>query len=311
MHQSKIYITNITNLHRPNLYGEVGKIDIDEKLGDDALFRYANIKSQLQSLREYSVRRLLEDFTQDCTIQQHTKAVCDLLQASLQESGFIKNAPDGVRKIVLGSKSANLPVLLIQRALLQANLIKPEDRFASVMDRYGTVLRRPLKIAQITNALLPPLIQNEKKLDKSAFISKQENSNRNLLPLNSCYLQTSIKERQINFILNKVVRAPSSRNSAELFTLQERAVEMNDMMNTTSDIIWSQYQRLELEGYLKAEISCCREHKGIELSLGHYQCFTASIASLINRWVSKQVHVKKVRIHNRSYTVSKQKYSLN
>ncbi|KAK4521208.1 uncharacterized protein ATC70_013153 [Mucor velutinosus] len=269
-------LANITPL-RWNQYGEIGKVG--EDVSSETL-----AKDQLQDLREYPIKRFLMDLTQDADVQQYTKAVCDFLQESLEESGSIKGAPDGVRRIILASGHLeNQHGFCIEKALLQAKLIKPEDRFTRTNVENG-MLHRPLKMAQIANALLPPLIQNEKKSDGSIFSGRPEDGNKNPLPLNSFYLQANIGERLIHFILNKVVKIPSPGNPIELFTALEKTVKMNDILTAASEIMWGHYQQLESDGHLEALITCCSEHEDINLSLGHYKCFTANLTNLINNW---------------------------
>ncbi|GAN08285.1 hypothetical protein MAM1_0197c07794 [Mucor ambiguus] len=245
-------------------------------------------RDQLQYIRDYQLDQFVIELAHDTNVQQHTKAVCDFLETSMDEYG-LKNAPDGVHSIILSCDDRAFAIGLhrfyIQKALLQAKIIQPGDDFTTT--RYRTpyregALQRPLKITQMVNTLLPPLVHSE-VFDKVDLRDGKE-SNSILLPLNSFYLQANISKRQVSFILNKVVKAPSSQTPVELFTVQERIVDMNSILTSTSDIMWVYYQRLASEGCLDELINCCQEHENNTLSLDHYECFIANIRILIDSW---------------------------
>jgi len=247
----------------------------------------------------YRVEHILASLSQDGAVQQHTRAVCDFLEESVEtvltNYGTRRNAPDGIHRILVsydGGIGENEHFFLIKNALLETQTIKPEDQSIGFGFLHIGALQRSLKIRQIVNTILPPVIQDQEESGKVVLHDTQESGN-TFLPVNSFYLQANIGERQIEFILNKVVKAPLSKTPVELFTAQEQIIEMDDILTATSNILWNHYQLLESEGCLNTFISCCQEHKDIELSLGHYERFTASMTSLINRWVRMTSTCKK------------------
>ncbi|KAK4521203.1 uncharacterized protein ATC70_013148 [Mucor velutinosus] len=261
---------------RWNLEGTINKISNN--------LRYVDFAENLPpDFKEYPTKYFLMDLAQEANTQQYTNRLCDFLHESLKNIGSIKDAPDGVRKIILDSghlKSHHR--YYIKMALLQAKLIRPEDAFTAVNIENGA-LPRSLKMVQVANALLPPLIQDEEESNEIAFNDGQDNDS-TLLPLNSFYVQANIGERQIDFILNKVVKASLCKDPVKLFTAQERTVEMDDILVVASEIMWGHYQQLESESHLDSLITCCAKHENITLSLSHYKCFTANLTNFINNW---------------------------
>ncbi|KAL9559243.1 hypothetical protein MBANPS3_000510 [Mucor bainieri] len=286
----------IRNRHKTQLYGinkedelsesEVAKIaiefitesrrrrwDFNEKISTNVRsFDYC--KYQLQGLGEYQTQYFLMNLTQDANIQHHTKLICDFLQESLNTTGMVKDAPDGIRRIILCLliDENDIHRFCIEKALLKAKLINPEEKFTLVTREEG-VLHRPSKIAQVANAFLPPLVLDEDKSDEVVTLTNAQQESSIFLPLNSFYLQANISQRQINFILNKVVKESTTKTPAKLFTTEERTVEIDDIQITTSDNLWSQYQLLDSKGFLYELVSSCQKHQDITLLLGHYQCF--------------------------------------
>ncbi|GAN08280.1 hypothetical protein MAM1_0197d07789 [Mucor ambiguus] len=220
-------------------------------------------KYQLLDFKDYTGVHLLTGLTHDPSIQQHTRTVCNFLQESMSEYGTISNSPDGVRRVILsydGQKFEKGPhCICIEKALFKANIIKPQVKFSQVfgqvfLNQTGA-LQRSLKINQIANTLLPALILNEEKSNTATSSERLENDSI-VLPLNSFYLEAHIGKQQVNFILNKVVKASTTKTHAELFTAEERAIDIDDIRTATSGILWRHYQLLESEGHLGELISC-------------------------------------------------------
>ncbi|EPB89495.1 hypothetical protein HMPREF1544_03726 [Mucor circinelloides 1006PhL] len=242
-------------------------------------------KYQLQGLENSQANHFYMKVSHDARVQQRARAVCDFLRASLDEYVTISDAPDGVRSVILSHANNELEWSLhsfcIEQALLQAKIIEPEEKFTYVQCEEGA-LQRPVKMTQIANAVLSPVIQKdveEEELDEFAFTSDQE-ANGISLPLNSFYLQATIGKRQIDFILNKVINVPL----VKLFTIQEKTIEIDDIMDTTFVAMWNYYQLLESNGHLDALSGFCEEHKDIILSLDHYECFSTNMPDLFNAW---------------------------
>lgn len=246
---------------------------------------------QLQDLQNYRISGFCQKLHHNTSFQQHAESVGIFLQECLDEYCTVSNAPDGVHNIIPlydDRKFGTGPhVYCIEEALLQAKLVKLEDIIDPI--RYGGyikygALQRPFKISQIVNAMLPPLIQDEEGSDNVAFNDCKKDDSI-LLPLNSLYLQANIKERQIEFILNKVVKEASSETHVELFTIHERIIEIDDLRITIPYILWCHYQLLEAHGHLDSLITCCQDHEGNALSLAHYMCFTTNMTNTILSWV--------------------------
>ncbi|KAL7326583.1 hypothetical protein PS15p_208901 [Mucor circinelloides] len=240
---------------------------------------------QLQDFANSRADHFYMNVSHDPQVQQHTRVVCDLLKASLKEYGNISNAPDGIRGIILsyGHTAFDLDLhrLCIKQALLQSKTIETDDEFIFVQCEEDA-LQRPVKMTQIANAVLPPVIQEdveEEELDEFAFTNDQE-TNGISLPLNSFYLQANIGKRQIDFILNKVISIPL----VKLFTVQEKTIEIDDIMDATFIAMWNYYQLLESNGHLDALSSFCEEHEDIILSLSHYERFSTNMPDLFNAW---------------------------
>jgi hypothetical protein len=84
----------------------------------------------------------------------------------------------------------------IEMALLQAKLISPEDKFTFATFEHGTLHNRCLlKMTQVTNTLLLPLIQDKEKSNKVAFKDRQDNGNALLYSNSFIYKQISVSGR--------------------------------------------------------------------------------------------------------------------
>ncbi|KAL7326641.1 hypothetical protein PS15p_208944 [Mucor circinelloides] len=266
------------------LHGTRKKHFSSRKVGAILQYSYFN-EYQLQGLENSQANRFYMKVSHDARVQQRARAVCDFLRASLDEYVTISNAPDGVRSVILSHANNELEWSLhsfcIEQALLQAKIIEPEEKFTYVQCEEGA-LQRPVKMTQIANAVLSPVIQEdaeEEELDEFAFTNDQE-ANGISLPLNSFYLQATIGKRQIDFMLNKVINVPL----VKLFTVQEKTIEIDDIMDTTFVAMWNYYQLLESNGHLDALSAFCEEHKDIILSLSHYECFSTNMPNLFNAW---------------------------
>ncbi|KAG1121569.1 hypothetical protein G6F42_012303 [Rhizopus arrhizus] len=243
-------------------------------------------KSQLQDLSSLSYHQFMKIISLDTSVQQYAKQIVDFIQSFLDEYDLISNSPDGIHDIIL--RDNYLPDYyryFIKESFLQAKLVRPETNFITIPDigHLGEfAIQKPLKMIQIAYAILPPVILNEEKFDNMAFDTMQDNSN--FLPMNSYYVQVNIEEQQIKYILNKVIKTPSSKNAAQLFTVQEREISINGLASSASDEMWNHYQRLESEGHLGALIDWCHKHEAILLSTRHYECFSANMKKIIRAW---------------------------
>ncbi|KAL9559109.1 hypothetical protein MBANPS3_000590 [Mucor bainieri] len=201
-------------------------------------------KYQLLGFESYPIDHLLIDLFRHTNVQQCITAVIKFIKESLSEyHSTTSNTPNDIRSVILSydgpPSKMRLPCLFIERALLQAKIIMPRVRFVdSCRTDIKGAMERPLKIHRMINTTLPPLIMNEEEPNEIAALSNLQQEDSILLPLNSFYLQANINQRQINFILNKVVKASTTETSAKMFTAEERTVDIGDIQMETSDNLW-------------------------------------------------------------------------
>ncbi|KAL9546275.1 hypothetical protein PS6_007744 [Mucor atramentarius] len=244
-------------------------------------------ESQLQDLSSLSYHQFMKIISLDTSVQQYAKQIVDFIQSFLDEYDLISNSPDGIHDIIL--RDNYLPDYyryFIKESFLQAKLVRPETNFITIPDigHLGEfAIQKPLKMIQIANVILPPVILGEEDSNSVASDRIQED-NSSFLPMNSYYIQVNIEEQQIKYILNKVIKTPSSKNAAQLFTVQEREISINGLASSASDEMWNHYQRLESEGHLGGLIDWCHKHEAILLSTRHYECFSTNMKKIVRAW---------------------------
>ncbi|KAL7326611.1 hypothetical protein PS15p_208918 [Mucor circinelloides] len=282
-------VSKIASKFVKNLFIDMYGISDASTLPESEFLQLVDLyKSQLQDLSSLSYHQFMKIISLDASVQQHTKQVVDFIQSFLDQYGLISNSPDGIQDIIL-CNTFSLKAhyfYFIKEAFLQAKLVRPETSFISIPDvgQLGEcTIQKPLKMIQIAYAILPPVILNEEKFDNMAFDTMQEDNN-SFLPMNSYYVQVNIEEQQIKFTLNKVIKTSSSKNAAQLFTVQERKISINGLVSTASDEMWNHYQRLESEGHLGVLIDWCHEHEPAILSTRHYECFSANMKKIVRAW---------------------------
>ncbi|CAO0801448.1 unnamed protein product [Mucor circinelloides] len=283
-------VSEIASRFVRNLFINVYSIPDTNTFRESEFLQLVNLyKSQLQDLSSLSYHQFMKIISLDASVQQYTKQVVDFFQSFQDQYGLISNSPDGIQDIIL-CNTFSLKThyfYFIKESFLQAKLVRSENSFILTPDIVRLVecaIQKPLKMIQIANAILPPIILNEEKFDIMAFDTVQED-NSSFLPMNSYYVQVNIEEQQIKYILNKVIKTPSSKNAAQLFTVQEREISINGLVSTASDEMWNHYQRVESEGHLGALIDWCHEHEAILLSTRHYECFSANMKKIVRAWI--------------------------
>lgn len=244
----------------------------------------------LQGLSNLKCHQLMKEISLNANVQEYTGEIADFMRNFCEEYGTLSHSPDGIQDIVLyyGEDLRLYYCFYISQALIQAKLVKPENRFIKNV-QISTLLQdaavqKPIKMFEIANAILPPVLLDDENIDNGTCNKIQRDGN-SLLPLNSFYVQVTISEQQIDFILNKVVKEPSSKNTAQLFTIQQREIRSDSIMDVASDNMWNHYQLLESEGHLGLLSNCCQKHDTIELAARHYKCFNSDIKKLIEAWV--------------------------
>lgn len=263
----------------------------------------ANLNAcQLQELSNLSCYQFIKEISLNVKVQEYTGEIVGFMRDFRNEYGGFSNSPDGIQDIVLdyGVYGRDYYFFYISQALVRAKLVKPENSFirtgATSLLFEDIAMQKSMKMIEIANAILPPVFLDKEKVENVAYNKTQDDSN-SLLPLNSFYVQVTIGEQQINFILNKVVKEPSAKNIAQLFTIQQRKIKRDGIVAVASNNIWNHYQLLESEGHLGLLSNCCQEHDAIELSARRYKCFNSNIGKLIEAWVRtiEQLHLAQMK----------------
>ncbi|KAL7330828.1 hypothetical protein PS15p_205720 [Mucor circinelloides] len=242
---------------------------------------------QIQDLRSWSCGQLIATIFADENVKQYFKQVSDFLKSALGEYGSIKNSPDGIQHVLLYNNSTAGPVFrhCIMQELINEDIIQPGNKFikTSPYNNAMCAMQKSLKMIQIANAILPPVIVNEDTQDDSVF--QMDRRSDKLTSTNSFYVQASITDTHISVILNKVVVPPSFKNAAKIFTVQERSVEIEDITGTVSHLLWNHYQSMnDGKENQHSLFKYCQEHDGIVFSFKHYKQFKKDIKKLIVHW---------------------------
>lgn len=250
---------------------------------------------QLQELKTWSCGQFTTAIFENANVKRYSKQVCEFFREALVKNGAIRDSPDGIQHIFLYSHAHKSDGRhYIKQALVDGNIIKPGNEFIEInpyLDELAQyAMQRSYKMIQVANAMLPPVIVNEKMQDDSVF--QMDKSSSKLIRPNTFYVQASITEKQINFILNKVITTSSSEDVVKLFTIQERSVTIEDIAETASHMLWDHYQSLndmrEHQGLLT---HACQEHNSIALSSNQYKQFCKNMKKQISLWVGLVVAV--------------------
>ncbi|CAO0803721.1 unnamed protein product [Mucor circinelloides] len=246
-------------------------------------------KHQLQDLKSWSCGQFISTLMEDVNIKQYFKQVSDFLKGSLLEYGATKHSPDGIQHVLLYSHFEDQRQdfrHFIKQVLIKEDIILPRDEFIDINTWFSVeyAMQKPYKMIQIANAVLPPVIVNEDTQDDSVF--RMDTRSDNLIAPNSFYVQANITDTHTSFILNKVVALPSSKNAAKLFTVQERSVEIEDITETVSHLLWNHYQSISDDKENRHSLfNSCRKHDDIALSFSHYKQFKKGIKELVGYWL--------------------------
>ncbi|GAN05981.1 hypothetical protein MAM1_0107c05457 [Mucor ambiguus] len=173
---------------------------------------------------------------------------------------------------------------MFRSALLDANFIDPKNYFDSDTGGYNIslgVMQKPLKMIQIANALLPPIVWDE-GASRQVELIDHSNQKEDLLPPNSFYVQAYVNDGYIRFILNKVI-AVSLLNGAiqkSTFTIQEASVKLESTFDSVCDNMWNHLMSLECLTDINQHGHCDTHLKG-EYSTADYCFFKCSITRII------------------------------
>ncbi|KAL9560215.1 hypothetical protein MBANPS3_000067 [Mucor bainieri] len=248
---------------------------------------------QLQDLGNWTCGQLITAIYEDVNVKQYFKQVCDFFKEALAEYGAVKDSPNGIQHILLCSFNISRiadPGFCIHYALAEEDIIEPGNNVPSFHpeDYAELAMQQSYKMIQVANAILPPVIVgNEEQNDSTLPSCKPADS---LIAPNSFYVQASVTETQISFILNKVIEVPSSETGIDLFTVQERSVEVEHIEETALHILWNHYQAMiDMEKQQHALLERCQGHKYMVLSsIQYYDEFKKNAKRLIDSWLTTE-----------------------
>ena len=248
----------------------------------------------MKVLEGWTCDAFIQEILNDTDIEQLLHKVVDPFKRILGKYGQVKNSPDGVQDIILCAGTFSLQSFqsLVLDVLLNAKITDAKSKYIEISD--DTILsqcamQKPYKMIQIANALSPPDILYKDNLSLYPNLIEHGWLGNDLLQPNSFYVQAYIYENNINFILNKVVAVSSIEGAVQksTFTIQERGINVENITDTTCDIMWNHFQTLDCEDYDNRFFSnCCDEHGVGEFNAENYFNFKANLKILMNNWVS-------------------------
>ncbi|KAL9557248.1 hypothetical protein MBANPS3_001479 [Mucor bainieri] len=278
--------------------------DYDETLEeyDETLEEYfqceVDFEDQFQDLGKWTCRQLLAAIYEDIDVKHYLKQVGDFFRGAIDEYGAVRDSPDGIQHILLYDRYHknvhfhwNSADFIYQRSVIEEGIIPPGKEFMrfGVQDDTQFAMQQSHKMIQIANAVLPPVIvddegQNDPKLPTCKPTD-------NLIAPNSFYVQANVTETQISFILNKVIEVSPSNTGIDLFTVQERAIEMENIADTASYLLWNHYQAMnDIEEQQHGLFERCQDHDTMVLLSSHYKEFSKNASGLIKSWFATEDH---------------------
>ncbi|KAL9547136.1 hypothetical protein MBANPS3_006317 [Mucor bainieri] len=254
---------------------------------------------QLQNLKNWTDNQFIAAIIEDADVKHHFNQISGFFKKALDEFGTLKSSPDGIQHIILYSRYYDLETNssrerdyshYILQALLEEDIIQPENSFFFMHEIHNAqiAMQQPYKMIQIANAALPPIIVNDK--GQSEFKKLQAHKPvKKLIAPNSFYVQANVTETQISFVLNKVIEVSLSTADIGLFTIQERTIEMEDIANDASYLLWNHYQSMVyLEEQQHALFERCQDHDIMVLSSSQYEEFKKDARKLIKSWLASE-----------------------
>ncbi|KAL9558391.1 hypothetical protein MBANPS3_000934 [Mucor bainieri] len=254
-------------------------------------------KRQLEDLLEWTFERLTAVIYEDVETKNYFKQVSSFFRRALDECGAVRDSPDGIQHIFLHSRhqgyfySEGDIAYCIEQALVKENIIQPGAKFLNFDSEYDTdfAMQPSHKMVQIANAILPPVIVNVNDQEQNDSRFQACKPADNLIAPNSFYVQANVTETHISFILNKVIEDPSSKTGIGLFTVQERSMEIEDIVETASYLLWNHYQAMnDIEEQQHGLFECCLDHDTMVLLSSHYKEFKKNARKLIKSWFAAE-----------------------
>ncbi|KAL9559097.1 hypothetical protein MBANPS3_000578 [Mucor bainieri] len=272
--------------------GEGAMEEYDETL--EEYFQYqVDFKYQFQDLGRWTCRQLLAAIYEDVNVKHYLKEVGEFFKGAIDKYNAVRDSPDGIQHILLYNRFHEKwnYADFIQQRLVEKDILPPGKEFMPFGMRGDTqfAMQQSHKMIQVANAILPPVIVDDKGQNESKLPTSKPTDN--LIAPNSFYVQANVTETQISFILNKVIEVSSSNTSIDLFTVQERAIEMENIADTASYLLWNHYQAMnDIEGQQYGLFERCQDHDTMVLLSSHYKEFSKNAGGLIKSWFATEDH---------------------
>ncbi|KAF1797745.1 hypothetical protein FB192DRAFT_1395928 [Mucor lusitanicus] len=248
-------------------------------------------KHQLQDLKNWSFGQLVAKIFKEANVKQYFEQVCTFYKKATETYNLGIDAPDGIQHILLYN-SYRFRIFdgfpnqdfsdWIRDALIEENIIQPGNEVLDASSHSAEVaFQQPYKIMQIANAILPPVIVgDEEQNEPTVQVHEHKDS---LITPNSFYVQANVADTQIDFILKKEVS--SSEHAAELFTVQERSIAVEDIVSSIMHSLWNHYQSmLDLQEQQHCLFKRCQDHETMPLLSSNYEEFKRNAEKLIDCW---------------------------
>ncbi|KAL9559102.1 hypothetical protein MBANPS3_000583 [Mucor bainieri] len=252
---------------------------------------------QFRDLGEWTCRQFIAAIYEDIDVKHYLKQVGDFFRGAIDEYGTVRDSPDGIQHILLYNRYQEKvhfhwdSVSFISQRSIEEGILPLGKNFITLTSKEDYIthfaMQQSNKMIQIANAVLPPVIVDDKgQNDPKLSTCKPAD---NLIMPNSFYVQANVTETQISFILNKVIEVSSSNTGIDLFTVQERAIEMENIAETASYLLWNHYQAMnDMEEQQHALFERCQDHDTMVLLSSHYKKFSKNASGLIKSWFSAE-----------------------
>jgi len=235
--------------------------------------------------------KLITGIWDDVNVEQFLGQVNHIIKDSLDQYGTAEGSPDGIQDVILykcNPRIKNASCGIIEGALTKC-VLKAVDTFQhrnafidtpEVAAVCASAMMKPHKMIQIASAILPPVL-----VDQENALTITRNSSEPIAP-NSYYAQVLINKQHVDFILNKVIKASLSETTIQKFTVLEKRIEIQDIVEVASENMWNHYQFLDSDDLQASMLKICtRKHSAIELSLRHHMSFSSNLQKMVKIWV--------------------------
>ncbi|EPB81099.1 hypothetical protein HMPREF1544_12199 [Mucor circinelloides 1006PhL] len=245
-----------------------------------------------EHLSNLTCGKLITGIWDDVNVEQFLGQVNHIIKDSLDQYGTAEGSPDGIQDVILykcNPRIKNASCGIIEGALTKC-VLKAVDTFQhrnafidtpEVAAVCASAMMKPHKMIQIASAILPPVL-----VDQENALTITRNSSEPIAP-NSYYAQVLINKQHVDFILNKVIKASLSETTIQKFTVLEKRIEIQDIVEVASENMWNHYQFLDSDDLQASMLKICtRKHSAIELSLRHHMSFSSNLQKMVKIWFS-------------------------